>query len=52
MTLNEIKTMDDAAKYYNEKFNEISKSDNTDHIKMIMLHQLNCTMTNIYNSLK
>lgn len=53
MTLtNEIKTMDEATKFYNQEFEKIEKMETSNNVKADLLNQLNRTMTNIYESLK
>ena len=52
MMKKEIKTMDEATRFYNDEFNKIANMDTTDQIKVELLNQLNRTMTNIYTSLK
>lgn len=52
MNANEIKTMDEATKFYNNEFNKIAEMDTTNEVKANLLNQLNRTMTNIYESLK
>ncbi|MDD2954585.1 MAG: hypothetical protein PHC95_15780 [Parabacteroides sp.] len=52
MKANEIKTMDEATKFYNDEFNKIKEMDATNETKAMLLVQLNKTMTVIYNSMK
>ena len=52
MNANEIKTMDDATRFYNQEFEKIKEMDTTNDVKANLLNQLNRTMTNIYESLK
>lgn len=48
---NEIKTMDEATKFYNQEFKKIEEMETTNQVKAELLNQLNRTMSNIYESL-
>lgn len=51
MTASEVKTMNDATKFYNQELKKIEKMDATNEVKANLLNQLNRTMTSIYANL-